>query len=245
MKNRGIQITIALICMVLGMMLAVQFKSIETINSAGVGKLRAEELQFALNAEKEKLKNALSALAEMEKKLEEYHDAASKNDRIAAIMQEDLERAKMLAGLTTVQGEGIIVKLDDSKLRNNQEEVNENYFIIHDSDILLVINELRASDAEAISLNDERVIATSQIRCAGPVLSINDTTTSAPFNIKAIGDAAKLESGLRMRGGVVDALQQWGIEVTISREARLVIPKYNGVITHKYAYPVKEEVVSQ
>ncbi len=245
MKNRGIQITIALICMVLGMMLAVQFKSIKTINSAAVGKMRAEELQFALNAEKEKLKDALSALAEVENKLKEYRDAASKNDRIAAIMQEDLEQAKMLAGLTTVQGQGVIVTLDDSKLRNNQEQVNENYFIIHDSDILLVINELRASGAEAISLNDNRVLATSQIRCAGPVLSINNTRTSAPFIVKAIGNSADMESALKMRDGVVDALQQWGIEVSISKEANMVIPRYNGVLTHKYAHPVKEEEASQ
>lgn len=245
MKNRGIQITIALICMVLGLMLAVQFKSIKKINKGGIDKLRAEELQTALTSEKKKLEDALKELAQKEKKIEEYQNAASKNNQVVDIIKKDLEDAKMLAGVMPVQGRGIIVTLNDSKIKNQPEGLSEDYFVIHDSDVLTVINELRASGAEAISLNENRVIATSEIRCAGPVLSINNTRTSAPFVIKAIGNAEDMENALRMRDGVVDYLEQWGIEISISKQENIQIPKYNGVLSYKYSYPVKEGVTNQ
>ena len=241
MKNKGIPITIGLICMILGLMLAVQFKSVKTMNSKGIDKMRAEELQFALNAEKEKLDNTLRDLTEKEKKIEEYQTAAAKDGKLANVLKKDIEHAKMLAGLTTVQGQGIVVTLNDSKSEGQGEQIDENYFVIHDQDILSVINELRASGAEAISLNDQRIVSTSEIRCAGPAVSINNTRTFAPFVIRAIGNPDDMESALRMRNGVVDVLQQWGIEVNISKEVNLLIPKFNGVFTFDHAYPVKGE----
>lgn len=198
MKNKGIQITLALVCMILGLMLSVQFKTIKVINSTNLEKLRTEEFEKRL-------------------------------------------KVAMLAGLVPVQGKGIVITLNDSKLpKNQQNQIDENYFIIHDSDILMVINELRASGAEAISVNNHRVISTSEIRCAGPVLSINNSKTSAPFVIKAIGDPDMMESALRMRNGVVDSLELYGIEVNIKKEDNIFIPKYDGTINFKYAIPSKE-----
>lgn len=240
MKNKGFQITIAFICLILGLMLTVQFKSIKKINSGGIDKMRASELQSALSSANEKLDDAKRELASKERKIEQYQEAASKGGKLGQIIQKDINQAKMLAGLTAAQGAGIVITLNDSKVRNEQGDMNENYFVIHDSDILLVINELRASGAEAISLNDQRVIATSEIRCAGPVLSINNTRTSAPFRIKAIGNAIDMENALKMRDGVVDALQQWGIEITISKQDNMVVPGFDGALTFKYAVPFKE-----
>lgn len=231
--------TIALICMILGLMLAVQFKSVKTINSKGIDKMRAEELQSALNAERKKLDNALNELSEKEKKIEEYQTAGAKDGKLADVLKKDIEQAKMLAGLTAVQGQGVVVTLNDSNLESQGEQIDENYFVIHDQDILSIINELRASGAEAISLNDQRIVSTSEIRCAGPAVSINNTRTFAPFIIRAIGNPDDMESALKMRNGVVDVLQQWGIEVNISKEVNLLIPKFNGVLTFDHAYPVR------
>ena len=90
---------------------------------------------------------------------------------------------------------------------------NTNLYIIHDEDILKVINELRAAGAEAISLNDQRLISTSEIRCAGPTISVNNTRVAAPFVIKAIGNAKSMEDAIKMRGGVAETLSVWGIQV--------------------------------
>lgn len=94
-------------------------------------------------------------------------------------LSKDIENIKMGAGVLAMQGAGIIV-IDDSK--NNRKPVkNLNLYLIHDDDILKVINELRAAGAEGISINEQRLIATSEIRCAGPTLSVNNTRYSPPL----------------------------------------------------------------
>ena len=96
-----------------------------------------------------------------------------------------------LAGLTSVEGGGVQVTLSDSTQTNNLTE-NANAYVIHDLDILQVINELRDAGAEAISLNGERVVSTSEVRYAGSTVSINNNRYAAPFVIKAIGDPTNL-----------------------------------------------------
>jgi len=108
-------------------------------------------------------------------------------------------------------------------------------------DILKVVNELRSAGAEAISVNEQRVISTSEIRCAGTTIFINGERVGAPFVIKAIGDPALLESAMLMRGGYVDGLKEWGIGITITRETDVVIPKYNKTISSKFMTAVIED----
>jgi uncharacterized protein YlxW (UPF0749 family) len=145
----------------------------------------------------------------------------------------------MSAGLLPVQGLGIIVTIDDSK-RPTKPGENPNLYLIHDDDILKVINELWAAGAEAMSINDQRLIASSEIRCAGPTLSVNNTRYSPPYEIRAIGDPQTLESALRLRGGVVETLQFWGIQVSVKRENVVKVPAYKGVFRFQYAKPYKE-----
>src|SRR5699024_2632690 len=99
-------------------------------------------------------------------------------------------------------------------------------YLIHDSDLLSVINELRDAGAQALSLNGQRILATSEIRCAGSVVLINGQRVTAPFVIYAIGDPTTLHNALTMRGGVVDVLSQWKIQVNVTMSEKLLIEKY-------------------
>ena len=119
---------------------------------------------------------------------------------------------------------------------------NDGYGIVHDTYLLTILNELRASGAEALSINDERILATSEIRCAGPTVSINNTKLAAPFEIKAIGNADTLENALRMPGGAIDEAGFYGIDVTIKKSNKLLIKKYTGAETFKFAQTVEPEV---
>ena len=92
----------------------------------------------------------------------------------------------MVAGLTDVEGPGVSVILNDSKAENTTGD--EADYLIHDSDLLSVINELRDAGAQAISFNGERILATSEVRCAGSVVMVNGKRFAAPFIIYAIGD---------------------------------------------------------
>lgn len=116
-------------------------------------------------------------------------------------------------------------------------EKNPNLYVIHDEDILRIVNELRAGGAEAIAINDQRLIGTSEIRCSGPTITVNGKVFGAPFTVKAIGDPKTLNSALTMRGGVVDSLKHWGIKVTIKQEEDVAIPAFTGTFREEHMKP--------
>ena len=133
-----------------------------------------------------------------------------------------------------------IVKLEDSSATAKAGE-NPNLYLIHDDDLLKVINELRAAGAEAISINGQRLIGTSEIRCAGPTLSVNNVRSAPPFEIRAIGDSKSLESAIRMRGGVAETLKVWGIQLEVSTSSSVYVPAYKGSASHTYAHETEEK----
>ena len=221
------QAAIAFVCVVLGFMLAVQFKTTQDIRST-IPFQRVEDLSQRLSqTEKER-----DSLQDEVKKLKE---STNKKEKLS----KDIENIKMGAGVLAMQGPGISIVIDDSKKQSKTGE-NLNLYLIHDDDILKVINELRAAGAEGISINEQRLIATSEIRCAGPTLSVNNTRYSPPYEIKAIGDSQTLENALKMRGGVVETLQFWGIQITIKTENNVILPAYKSQFRFEHSKPIKE-----
>ncbi|MBP2651460.1 MAG: hypothetical protein H6Q74_2285 [Firmicutes bacterium] len=222
------QIAIALVCVVLGIMLAVQYRTTQDIRST-IPYQRVEDLAQRLT-QTEKERDSLA------KEVEKLRKNASSGE-----MSHELELIKMGAGTIALTGPGVVVTIDDSK-RPSKPGENPNLYLIHDDDILKVINELRAAGAEAIAVNDQRLIATSEIRCAGPTLSVNNAHYAPPYEIRAIGEAQTMENALRLRGGVAETLQFWGIQVTIKTEDKVDIPAYKGSFRFDYAKPVNGEV---
>lgn len=220
------QAAIAFVCVVLGIMLAVQFRTTQDIKST-VPFQRIEDLSQRL-AQTEKERDTLL------EEVKNLKDSASNE-----VVQKEMQNIKMGAGITPVGGKGIIITIDDSKRQSKTGE-NPNLYLIHDDDILKVINELWASGAEAVSINEQRLIANSEIRCAGPTLSVNNTRYSPPYDIRAIGEPKNLENALKMRGGVVETLQFWGIQVTIKQLDDIVVPGYKGTFRFEYAQPIEE-----
>ena len=148
--------------------------------------------------------------------------------------EKNFDELKFLACTVPLEGEGIIIKMDDS-LRETKSGEDQNLYVVHDADVLRVINELKAAGAEAISINGQRLTATSEIRCAGPTISVNNVRSSAPYEISAIGDKKSLENSVKMRGGVEETLKVWGIRLTVEVKDKIFIPAYEGEIHHKYA----------
>lgn len=218
--NKHAKILIALVCAVLGFMLATQFKTTERQQTISVQ--RAEDLSDRLKAV-EKERDGLA------KELKELQTTAG--DEVVA---QEIVGLKAFAGAVEMRGKGIKLVLDDSKITSKQGE-NPNLYIIHDDDLLRVINELRAAGAEAIAINGERVVAMSEIRCAGPTLSVNNNRSAPPYEIKAIGNPNNLESALKLRGGVLENFKFWGIQATLSQSDDIVVPAFKGRRTFEYA----------
>ncbi len=207
-KTKHTKFLVLLVCAILGFMLSMQLKSIGKQKTIPVQ--RAEELSERLKAA-EKDRERLTA---------ELESLKGGN----AAFDKESQRLKALAGETALVGKGIIVTIDDSSIPVQAGE-NKNLYIIHDEDLLRVINELRAAGAEAISINGQRLTSTSEIRCAGPTVVVNETRLAAPFVISAIGNPQTLESSLKIRGGVLENFKFWGIKAEVKLSDEVKIPR--------------------
>lgn len=148
----------------------------------------------------------------------------------------EAETDQILAGTVDLKGPGVVVTLSESGVNNPQEP---EYFIIHDTDIMLIVNQLKDAGAEAVSVNDERLVSTSSIGCWGTNITINHNACTGPFTIKAIGNTETLESSLNRDNSHAAVLRFFGVEVTIERNEKLLIPKYDGEAGFQYAELVK------
>ena len=218
--------SIACVCLVLGFMLAVQLRTTQDMKSS-VSYQRIEEISDRLlttEQERDSLKEELESLRRQ-------NSAQAEGD-----ISEDI---RLRAGLTPVEGEGIVVKLEDSNSPTKAGE-NPNLYLIHDDDLLKVINELKAAGAEAISINGQRLIGMSEIRCAGPTLSVNNVRSAPPYEIHAIGDSKNLENAIKMRGGVAETLKVWGIQLEVSVSKDVYVPAYKGAVQPVFAKETEE-----
>lgn len=214
------KLTVATVFMVLGFMLSAQYRITESQKT--IRQERVQDLTDRLKAQEAENKK-------LQKELEEF-----KKDAASRISDSELQHLHLLAGTTAVTGKGVEIILDDSKIPIKAGE-NPNLYILHDEDLLRVLNELRASGAEAISMNDQRIVSTTEVRCAGPTVSINNVRVAAPYSLKAIGDPKTLSSALRIKGGVVDTFQFWGIQVKINESEQVQIPALKARYALEYA----------
>lgn len=140
-------------------------------------------------------------------------------------LQKEINDLRVRAGSTPVKGEGVLLTLDDTgNVKNATFDPNVNLRVVHDSDLFTLVNELRSAGAEAIAVNDQRVIGSTAIRCAGPVIQVNGTQVAPPFRIRAIGKADTLYGAINMPGGDLELLRQLGIKVTAAKKQAMVIP---------------------
>ena len=217
---------IALVCVLIGFMVAVQFRTAQDAKGS-LSQQRIEEIS-------DRLLQTEHERDELSEELHKMQTAAVSTDN-----QQDKDLLRYRAALVPLEGEGVIVRMDDSTKPAKAGE-NPNLYVIHDDDLLRVVNELRAAGAEAIAINGQRLTGTSEIRCAGPTLSVNIVRSSAPFEIRAIGDKKSLENALRMRGGVAETLGVWGIQLDIKASNDVYIPPYRGSIRQSYARETAE-----
>ncbi len=245
--NKKAHLAIAAVFLVLSFLIVLQLKSVTKnteLENAQVQ--RTEDLQKELTKEKEKNIDLSNQLLQANNNLETYRENAERSDGSSKALAEELKDAMLQAGLTDVEGPGVTVVLNDSKAEIKENSgVNTSNYIIHDRDLRDVVNELIASGAEAISINDERITTKTAIRCVGPTVTINNNYYAPPYTIKAIGDPDTLEAGLNIRDGVVDIMRAFQIEVNITKSNKLQIPKYNGPVTFTHAETVKSSEEAQ
>lgn len=193
----------------------------------------------------EQLQKEITQLNTDKSRMEKLLAESGTSTRKMQTLSKELRDTKTYAGLEPLAGPGVVVTLRDAnpaEVRKLTMSLGVEYtpeeYIIHDMDIFQIVNELRAAGAEAIAINDQRLTATSPIRCEGPTVRVNYTQVGVPLEIKAIGDPVALSSGLQMAGGVMDpqkstlALLKM---VSLTKSQKIEVPAFAGRTSFQHA----------
>ena len=233
LNHKKVGILLGIMCMLLTIGICVQVKTVND-SSTGVGKTQKEnELRNSVLKWKERYESIYNEEMEKEKELEDLRTSVANQDTDSVQLSENLEQANTLLGYNEISGQGLIITLKDA---NSSKVVgNANDYIVHDGDLLEVVNALKNAGAEAISINGQRIINNTAITCAGNITKINGEKVGSPFEIKAIGLTEKLNGALTMPGGYLELLEDDGVQVEVKEAQNIVIPKYNGIYNFEYA----------
>lgn len=235
MNKKWIALILGVMCLILTLLISVQYRIVKNANKiAGTefnSELKTEVLKW-----KERYEEVYSVLEDAEKVLEIKREEATNNSGTSSKLQKELKTLNSLIGSVDVKGKGIVITVaDNSNVTSDTVGVFDNIsnYLIHDRDLLTIVNELKNAGAEAISINDERIINTTAITCDGNVVLINDNKISSPFVIKAIGSQEAILGGILRPGGfLMEELDRYGLINNIEKQDDITIYKYNGIIDY-------------
>ena len=215
-RKRGRHILFSLVFLVLGFILAFSYKTLgkseETVIFQSATFIQEEKYREDLSVQKERNKELADEIAAKQEEIRSYERSFSTREEDHAGLVEEAKDLRLLLGVVPAYGPGVKVTLKDAEY--DPVEQNPNDYIVHESHILRVVNELRIAGAQGIAINGQRITANSYIKCTGPVITVDGRTFPAPFVIDAIGDAEVLSASLHLKGGVIDGLIMENIVVT-------------------------------
>lgn len=240
-QNAKLLIIFAVMSMALTCGLCIQMKTVNnngtTVNlTAAQSELKSEILKIS-----ERYDNLSEELDRLENDLEKERKNSTSSNSELAILEESIKEKKLSLGLTEVTGTGVKIVLNDSNMSTiTNPFVNASDLLVHDGDLIRVVNELFNADAEAVAINGQRVVVTTAIECDGNVIKVNGTKIGTPFEITAIGYPEQL-AGLQRPGGTLEALESRGLVVSLTKQNSVKIPKYSGTIKFSYATNVEKD----
>lgn len=243
MNKKQIAITLGIMCLMLTCAIAVQIRTMNSASSTASKTFVDNALRDNVLKWKEKYDNLSVELKKAEKKLEEVRQEATQNDTKSSAKEEELKKNNTLLGLTNVTSSGIIIELEDGKINNAITTIdNPSNVLIHNDDLISLLNELRNAGAEAVEINGQRVINSSAITCEGNIIKINGEKIGSPFTIKAIGSQALLYGQITREGSYLSLMEDRGVNIKeVKQLDKISISKYNGTISYKYMQMVKQK----
>ena len=240
MKKDNGQLAITIVSLFLGIILAIQFKTVnKTVGEGVLPTQRAQQLAIELKKAQEERDAVTKALDESEAKIKAYERGEVDNNMYAENLYKDLEKYRMLAGYVDLEGPGIVLEIQDPPA---DVQFGIECSIVDDLDLILqTISVLNAAEAEAISINDQRYTTFTEIEKAGDHIEVNGVSISSPIVIKAIGNSNTLESALALKRGIVYTLEYYDYTVNLVQDTNVKIPKYRKLKEFIYAKPVEED----
>lgn len=216
---------VVLCAFILGILIVVYIKTLDA-NKVYITLEEKKNLEYEIDIENKQIEKLRKIKNEYQKDLEVYEQKFSDEKSVRELMEYELSYLKDITGESKVKGEGIIITIKDSEneLKENQ---NPNELIVHDIDILRIVNDLKKAGATAISINEERILTLSKIKCSGATIKVNDTTYGQPFIIKAIGNLETLKASVLSPESYASILQEiYGIYIKVDEENDIIINSF-------------------
>ena len=224
-----------LICFILTAVMFMQFKVVQETKDADISSMQEAELKQGLATWKSKYQDAKEKNEELEKTINTYKEDNYSKDKTKETLESELTKLEMAMGKRDVEGPGIIITIREKK----ENELSEDEIItpVVAEDLIYIVNYLKDAGAEAISINDERIINTTYIVDiqSGVSMKMNGKfIRENVYIIKAIGNTSYLESSIVGKGGYAKDFDITGIKVDIEKSNKVRIPAYNGEFEQKY-----------
>ncbi len=176
----------------------------------------------------------------MRQELAVYQQETAATKGLLEEINAELDRQKTMAGLAAARGPGLEVTLDDSKRQAISASADPAAYIVHEYDLRDVVNLLWMAGAEGVAINEERVVGTTSIYCAGSTVMVNDTRLSPPYVVRAIGDPDQLEDFVRNPSHLVEVKNKArhnGLTFQFHRSTAIRLPAYQGSFVLRYTQP--------
>jgi uncharacterized protein YlxW (UPF0749 family) len=146
-------------------------------------------------------------------------------------------------GMDPASGPGVTVTLDDAPVPPDgiPAQLHPDDYLVHQQDVQSVVNALWAGGAEAVAVMDQRLVATSAVRCVGNTLILQGRVYAPPFTVTAVGPVDQLRQSLESDPQVT-AYRQWvdlvGLGYEVAERREVTVPGYDGALDLRYAEPV-------
>ena len=231
------QVALTAVAVAVGFIFTVQSRTEQSIETGlQVSSGRLGEVAYRYRAEEERQAAMRAEIADLRRQIADDEQRAAADRRVAASLAEELGTLRTAAGLTAVRGPGVAVTMTDSR-RPLRPGEDPNLVLIHYSDVRAVVNTLWAAGAEAVAVNDERIMTTTGLSCVGTTILCNTRRMAPPYRIVAVGNTDRMMAAAQARGGVLDQLRAFEFPVTVTAGTDLLVPAYSGGFVYRYAKP--------
>lgn len=224
-KNKIIvSITVFFMCIVLTCVMFMQFKTAWQTNLTDIENMNEDELKSEIILWQNRYNEIDQKLGNRNKTIDEYESILQNNDETSKVLDKELNELEELVGITDVEGDGIVITLED----NDDEQVTATV-------LLNLVNELKYAGGEAISINGIRIVNMTDIVDVNYIVQIEGQKISSPYTVKCIGNQNLLFNTLNSKDGYVQTYTDSGITVKIETQNDIKINKYNGGLDIRYS----------
>ena len=243
MKNNEASLFVFIASIIIGILISLNINFNRTYNRVFLSTKQYQDAYNQRNKLRYDIANLQDLYTDLDRKLRTVEYSGSSHTSVTKEIEDELLKNKMLLGKEDVEGQGITITLKDvsNDLFYNDDDPDLRLKIIHNTDMIAVINDLRSAGAEAISINGQRVIDRTEVICDQTLLQVNGVKIATPFYINAIGNKDLLKDYMLADENHLKFLMSRSIDVDVQQSDNIKIQAYIDDINNQFLSKAKDK----